>query len=547
MGIDLNGTIVIVRYGRIFRGDKCYPAQLRGAVGCLIYSDPIDDGYLRGPVYPEGPYRPETSVQRGSIWKGAGDPATPGYPSTSKSPRLTYEESSDPNNPSLIWPLPSIPIHPISYGDAFYFLNGLKGQKAPDHFQGGLNLTDGYHIGPGPLRAKMNIEMNYTDVDLHNVFGKIKGAVEPDRYIIVGCHRDAWTYGAIDPVSGTTVLLEVAKTFGKLVEKGWKPRRTIIFASWDGEEYGLIGSVEYGERHYVSLTSKAVAYFNLDTAVKGGDILELKGTPSLKQMYMDISKLVHDPRNKTKSLYDVWIDSTSKGNHSEPVFDSLGSGSDYMGFINHIGITSSSLSFFDKDYKYGSVYHSNYDSYYWVSHFGDPTFEYHVTLTKLLNLAVKTTADSYIIPFNYVHYADYLELKVKLLDKLIKEKYNKSMNFKEMNESIQTLRNIAIKMNDEVKSMLEKKSPEEIKLRMINDRLMNAERAFLDYNDLPNKKWYRHMIFSPSDANSYEGIVFPTIINELYKQEINWEKVQEQIIYTSLYIDIAGEILRGDQ
>lgn len=546
LGIDFEGAIVIVRYGKLFRGDKCRMAALRGAVGCIIYSDPADDGYVLGPVYPEGPFRAPTSVQRGSVWVGNGDPATPGYPSTKKTPRLTYEEAQDPNHPNVVAPLPKIPIQPISYQDAQPLLEQIRGLKAPENFQGGLNLTEGYHIGPGPAIVDMDLKMNYSTVMLHNVFGKIRGSVEPDRVVIIGCHRDAWTYGAGDPISGTVSMLEIAKAFGKMYEKGWRPRRTIVFASWDGEEYGLIGSVEFIELHFSSLFSKAVAYLNLDIAVEGTDILVSSGTPSLKNLFMESSRLVNDPNNSSKTLYDVWIQSGTIDD--EPIFRSLGSGSDFMGFVNHVGVASSAIAFYGKEGAYNGVYHSNYDSHYWYSKFGDPTFEYHAAISKYLGLIAKQILDSWILPYDYVSYAKFLTREVVKMQKVIEDRYGPNdLSFDSMFESLKSLNKTAYLIKEETKELIERRSPSEFALRNLNDRIMSAERGFLSYYGIPHKRWHRHMLFSPSDHDSYAGAVFPSIINEVFREPLNWDKIQEQIELTSLYIDIATDILKGDQ
>jgi len=294
LGVVINGTIVVMRYGKIFRGTKALNAETYGAIGVVIYSDPADDGFCRGEVYPNGPWRPETGVQRGTIFNGNGDPLTPGLPSTPSTVRLTDEQVFDPKF-TYGTPLPSIPAMPLSWGDAQHLLDGLAGPAAPADWQGCLPFS--YNTGPGPLTVNMHIQMTGTNErrDIQNVIAKIPGTVEPDRVVLLGNHRDSWTFGGGDPSSGTTTLLAVAAGLGAAMRAGWRPRRSIWLCSWDAEEYSLVGSVEFVEQHFKLLTRNAVVYINVDIAVENADYLSVLGIPSLSAFARDVTKTIAAP------------------------------------------------------------------------------------------------------------------------------------------------------------------------------------------------------------------------------------------------------------
>eukprot|EP01121_Diplochlamys_sp_Union-15-3_P003551 TRINITY_DN1347_c0_g1_i1.p1 TRINITY_DN1347_c0_g1~~TRINITY_DN1347_c0_g1_i1.p1 ORF type:complete len:626 (+),score=116.52 TRINITY_DN1347_c0_g1_i1:35-1879(+) len=429
MGLNLTGKIVIVRYGKIFRGNKVQLAAQRGAIGVLIYSDPADDGFARGPVYPEGPYRTNTSVQRGSVsYALGGDPITPGYPSTPNAPRYTFQQARNE-----MYQLPNIPVQPISYGDAAPLLSSIELNPAPAAWRGALPLN--YNIGPGPARVQMNITVNDTRTTIWNVIARIKGSVEPDRLVLIGSHRDAWTFGNVDPISGQTTMLEAARGIGQIYKKGWRPRRSIMFCSWDAEEYNLIGSVEFVEQYEKLLIEQGVIYINLDTAVFGTESFSASGVPSIGEILRSSSKRINIPTPKdtpAKTIYNLW--SQSQGNINQTKLDLLGSGSDFLGFISHIGIPSADLSFESDDY---AVYHSNYDSYYWTSHFGDPTFEYHTSLAKLTGLLALQFIDSKVLPFDLTEYASYLYDWIKEVENYAKATLPAdTFNFSPLYESV---------------------------------------------------------------------------------------------------------------
>src|SRR6202522_2369861 len=380
--IDVRGKIVLVRYGQNFRGVEEFIAQERGAAGVIIYSDPFDDGWRRGDKYPDGPWRPDTAVQRGSVgymFEFPGDPTPPAIasvPSLPDSQRISPEQSAQ---------MPKIPVPPLSYHDAAPILQHLNGPVSPREWQGSLPFT--YHIGPRPVRVKMHLKQDYQFRTIWDVVGRVRGSELPDEWVVSGNHRDAWVYGAVDPNSGTAAMLEAVHGVGELLKSGWKPKRTMIFASWDAEEEGLMGSTEWAEQHESEL-EQSPAYFNMDVAVSGPKF-GASAVPSLKQFLRDVAKVVPSPKGGT--VYDAWQRADQPGAPStqsptEAIGDShrtpaatiksdvsvgdLGSGSDYSAFQQHLGVPSSDIT---SSGAYG-VYHSVFDNFAWFKKFGDPDF-----------------------------------------------------------------------------------------------------------------------------------------------------------------------------
>src|ERR1700691_2183444 len=384
LGISVAGKIVIARYGGCYRGIKTKLAEEHKALGLIIYSDPEDDGYVAGDVFPNGPWRPMSGIQRGSVEYTEiypGDPLTPGVAATASAKRLAPADATN---------LAHIPTMPINSQDASVILENLGGAHVPRQWQGGLPFT--YHVGPGAAVAHMKLVMDYQQRTIYDVIAKLGGANDGE-WVILGNHHDAWVYGAVDPGSGTATMLETARAFGELVRAGWKPRRTIVMCEWDGEEPGLIGSTEFVEAHLAELQEKAVAYINTDVGVAGPNFSG-SGTPSLKELIRDAARDVPDPTG-ARSVYDVWLEhsNNSEGQFSgaarltpqaEPTTEGplgdLGAGSDFCAVCDHAGIPSLDMGFIG---DYG-VYHSIYDDFYWMKPFGDPTFAYHATLAKLL-------------------------------------------------------------------------------------------------------------------------------------------------------------------
>src|SRR5216684_2479390 len=408
MKVDVKGKIVIVRYGQNFRGVKSFIAEEHGAAGVIIYSDPQDDGYFKGDAYPKGPWRPATGVQRGSIqymFKYPGDPTTPGFASTTDLPearRVKPEQAAS---------MPKIPTTPLSYGDAQPILQNLAGPESPRDWQGALPFT--YHVGPGPVKVKIHLKQDYQYWPIWNVIGKIPGAKYPSEWVVLGNHRDAWVYGAVDPNSGTAAMLETVHGLGELLKQGWRPDRTIIFGSWDAEEQGLIGSTEFGEEHDRELTANAVAYFNLDVAVSGPNF-NASAVPSLKGFMRDVTQQVPSPKGGT--VYDVWKEEKQKserkpvdmnqirapnarGDSDVPVGD-LGSGSDYSVFIQHLGVPSADMT---SSGAYG-VYHSAFDDFTWFKNSGDPTFVYEQEMARIFGVLALHMASTDALPYDYALY-----------------------------------------------------------------------------------------------------------------------------------------------
>jgi N-acetylated-alpha-linked acidic dipeptidase len=495
-GVDVKGKVVIVRYGNSFRGVKAKVAEDHGAIGCIIYSDPADDGYMQGDVYPKGPWRPVASGQRGSVqylFDYPGDPLTPGKPAIQGVPRLKPEEATD---------LTRIPVQPIAYDVAKTILTPLKGPVRPKGFQGGLPFP--YHLGgTNDVKVHLKTDMDYKLRTIWDVVARIDGNEEKDRWVILGNHRDAWVFGAVDPNSGTSAMLEVGRGFGQLLKAGWKPRRTIILCSWDAEEYGLVGSTEWAEEMATELKEKAVAYLNLDAAVSGANF-GASSVPSLWKLLRAVTRDVTDPKTG-KSVYQQWQDRAredrseeEKVTGGEARIAALGSGSDYTPFLQHLGIASTDMSF-GGDY---GVYHSAYDSFYWMDHFGDPGFRYHVAAAQVWGTLAMRLADADGLSFDYTDYASQVReffsdaLKLARLRNLAGSLDDKSMtaaidDFARAAERIEKNRQDAIRSSDRAK------------LARINDALVQAERQFIDERGLRGRAWYKHEIYAPGFYTGY--------------------------------------------
>ena len=495
-GVDVKGKIVIVRYGNSFRGVKAKVAQDHGAAGCIIYSDPADDGYMQGDVYPKGPWRPVASGQRGSVqylFDYPGDPLTPGRPAIDGVPRLKPEEATD---------LTRIPVQPIAYDVAKSIIAPLKGPVRPRGFQGGLPFA--YHVGgTDDVKVRLKTDMDYKLRTIWNVVSRIEGTDQPDRWVVLGNHRDAWVFGAVDPNSGTSAMLEVGRGLGQLLKQGWKPRRTIVLCSWDAEEYGLIGSTEWVEEFAGELKEKAVAYLNLDAAVSGNQF-GASSVPSLWKLMRAVTRDVKDPKTG-KTVYQQWQDHTreqrseeEKATGGEARIGPLGSGSDYTPFLQHLGIASTDMGF-GGDY---GVYHSAYDSFYWMDRFGDPGFFYHVAAAQIWGTLALRLADADGLSFDYTDYANELRgffretMRIagwrNLVDAIDDKPMNSALDeFAKEAERIEKARQDAIKSNDRAK------------LARINDALMNVERQFIDQRGLRGRAWYKHQIYAPGIYTGY--------------------------------------------
>jgi N-acetylated-alpha-linked acidic dipeptidase len=556
VGVDVRGRVVVARYGNSFRGVKAKVAEQHGALGLIIYSDPADDGYMQGDVYPNGPWRPDQSAQRGSveyIFEYPGDPLTPGTPSIAGTPRLKMEEATN---------LPRIPVQPVSYGDARLLLEPLRGPLRPKGFQGGLPFA--YHVGgTDEVRVRLKTEMDYATRTIWNVTARIDGEEERDRWIIMGNHRDAWTFGAVDPNSGTTAMLEAGRGFGQLLKTGWKPRRTIILCSWDAEEYGLIGSTEWAEQHAPELKEKAVVYLNMDAAVSGPNF-GAAGVPSLWKLVRAATRDIKDPKTG-KAVYQAWQDHAreslpepeltdpSAGTDTkiaEARISALGSGSDYTPFLQHLGIASLDMGF-GGDY---GVYHSAYDSFYWMSKFGDPTFQYHAAAAQVWGTVALRLANASGLPFDYTDYAAQLQefltetkrmgARRKLADafdaKAMKEAIEEFMEEaahidKRRRESILEFERTRVEANDSHPRAA-------ARLRRINDALVEAERALTDQQGLRGRAWYKHQIYAPGFYTGYAAQPFPDLRQAI--DDNNGPNAREASVRITRAIRRATEVLK---
>ncbi len=498
--IDLRGKIVLCRYGSNFRGVKVYLAEQRGAAGVLIYSDPQDDGYYKGDPWPLGPWRPETGVQRGSVqylFKYPGDPETPGVASTPDLPD-SARVPADGNQPHII----SIPI---SYHDAAPILEALKGPGVPQGWQGALPFR--YHLGPGGVTVHLVSQQDYQRRIIWDVIGKIQGSAYPDDWVIAGNHRDAWVYGAVDPSSGTAAMLEAVHGLGALLREGWRPKRSILFCSWDAEEEGLIGSTEWVEQHMAEL-NRAVAYFNMDVAVSGPDF-SASAVPSLKQFIRDLTRDIPSPIEGT--VFQQWrLHRASEETHrtvGAPVLNSdevnvgdLGSGSDYTPFLQHAGVPATDVG---SDGPYG-VYHSTFDDFAWYTENADPHFLYLQEMARVFGLEALRMADADVLPYDYVAYAHEISGYLEAAKTKAKDTGLDALDFAPAEAAAARLTEAA------QKSRALQAAPSG-DLAKLNGALRQTETALLSETGLPNRPWYRHTIFAPGEFTGYAAVVIPGV------------------------------------
>ena len=513
-GVSVEGKLIIARYGQSFRGVKAKVAEENRAAGLLIYSDPRDDGYHGGDVYPKGPWRPETGIQRGSvlfIFEYPGDPTTPAGPSVPGARRLPAAQATN---------MPRIPVLPISYADARRLLEHVGGKAAPREWQGGLPFT--YHLGPGPARVRLNVQMKNEVKPIWNVCARIPGGERGEEIVVLGNHHDAWTYGGVDPNSGTTALLEVARGLGALLREGWTPRRSLWLCNWDREEQGLLGSTEWAEKHAKTLREKAVAYLNLDSAVSG-DRFEAQAVPSLKQFVREVAATTPDPRGGTvleqathrlrqELLRGVVPGRVPRGD-TKPIAEreieigNLGSGSDYTAFLDHLGIPATDFGF-DGDY---GVYHSIFDNHRWMKNFGDPEFRFHVTAAQFYGLEALRLAEADLLPFDYEVYGrevrdhlDNLRGKLNLLGQAA------ALDFAPAENAAARLA-VAGKDVREKYTWAVRRGLRPENLEQVNRALVAAEQDFLLPQGLPRRPWFRHSIFAPGTYTGYAAVPLPGV------------------------------------
>jgi len=499
--IDLHGKIVLMRYGANFRGVKVYIAEQRGAAAVLLYSDPQEDGNSKGNVYPMGPWRPDTAVERGSVqylFRYPGDPQTPGIASTPDLPE-SARTSAFGNQPQII-------AIPLSSHDASPILEALNGPAAPRGWQGGLPFR--YHIGPGSVRAHLISDQNYQLRTIWNVVGKIRGRQAPDEWVIAGNHRDAWVYGAADPSSGTAAMLEAVHGIGVLLKHGWRPRRTILFASWDAEEEGLIGSTEWVEQHASDL-QKIDAYLNMDIGVSG-TLFEASAVPSLRRWLREISMAIPSPFGGT--VYSAWTRNQRptqsrrrKGrfaipdDHEPPVVE-LGSGSDYTPFLQHAGVPSTDVG---ATGAYG-VYHSTFDDFAWFVQNVDPHFVFIEQMARVLGLEALRMADADVLPYDYSTYARSIRGYLDTAQNKASDAHLSPLDFSMAQAAVARF----ILAADQVALL---QAHPHGNLTRLNTALRQTESALLSDTGLPRRPWYKHLIYAPGEYTGYAAVTIPGV------------------------------------
>ena len=538
MNIDVRGKIVIVRYGQNFRGVKAFVAQERGAAGVIIYSDPKDDGYYRGDQYPKGPWRPANGVQRGSIgymFQFPGDPTTPGMAAT---PTLPDAKRVSPSQSAQ---MPKIPVTPLSYADAQPILENLGGPASPREWQGALPFT--YHVGPGPAKVKMHLKQDYQFRTIWDVIGKVPGTSSPEEWVVAGNHRDAWVYGAVDPNSGTAAMLETVHGIGELVKSGWKPKRTLVFASWDAEEQGLMGSTEWGEDHAQELAN-AAAYFNMDVGVSGKKF-GASAEPTLKEFIREITKTVPSPQGAT--VYDEWKKSTrpKEDNHPQensrapaaeisgdvPVGD-LGSGSDYTVFLQHLGVPSTDIG---STGSYG-VYHSVFDNFAWFKKFGDPDFLFEQQMARVYGLEALRMADADVLPYDFEDYGKEILVYLDAAKTKARDKFgDKAPDFAAAIAGARHLEEAGAKM-------LQKQRKIPAAPDRMNTALRQAERALLIPEGLPNRPWFHHAIYAPGQYTGYAAVVIPGVNEAIDLGDVH--RTEQQLAALAAALHRSAQVLQ---
>jgi len=566
MGISVSGAIVIARYGASWRGIKPKVAAEHGALACIVYSDPRDDGYYANDVFPDGPARPKDGAQRGSVMDMPlypGDPLTPGIGAVPGAKRLAISEAKT---------LTKIPVVPMSYGDALPLLSALKGPAVPDSWRGALPIT--YHFGPGPAKVHLKLRFNWDTKRLYNVIVRIPGSVYPDEWVIRGNHHDAWVNGADDPVSGTVTEMEEARGLGDLLKQGWKPKRTIIYCVWDGEEPGLLGSTEWVETHADELLKHAVVYINSDANGRG--FLRASGSHTLENFINGVMKDIEDPETKMS----VWKRSQLEGLEQSPTdrkrelrsrpdlrINALGSGSDYTAFIDHLGVASLDLGFGGEGGT-GGVYHSIYDDFYWYTHFADTEFVYGRALAQTAGTAVIRLADAELLPFQFGDFADTIHTYVDDLKRVAsdqraqieernleieegvsaasadprkpvvpptKQPVPPHLNFSPLDNGLDLLSRSAQKYDSaRAKAATANAQP-------VNAKLIESERRLTDSAGLPGRPWFRHMIYAPGFYTGYGVKTIPGV-REAIEQK-RWQEADEQILRAGKILTAESELI----
>jgi N-acetylated-alpha-linked acidic dipeptidase len=574
LGVSVKGAIVVARYGHSWRGIKPKVAAEHGAVGCLIYSDPHEDGYTRGLTFPDGPFRPRDGVQRGSVADDPiypGDPLTPGVGATANAKRLDLKD---------VQVLTKIPVLPISYGDATPLLAALTGAVAPPAWRGGLPLT--YRIGPGPAKVHLKVKSNWDRKLIYDVIGKIPGATNPDEWVIRGNHHDAWVNGAEDPISGMVAVLEEARSLGELLKQGWKPKRTIIYCAWDAEEPGLIGSTEWAEEHFDELRAHGVAYINSDGNGRG--YFGAEGSHSLEKFINDISRDVQDPetklsawkRNQLREIGEPRSPEqrTEARTRGDLRIGSLGSGSDYGAFVQHDGVAALNIGFGGEDG--GGIYHSIYDDFYWYTHFSDTAFVYGRALAQAGGSAVMRLADADLLPFEFGDFSDTIQtyakevktLAQKMRDDIIernreldegvfqaiadprekslpppRETLPPFLNFAPLDNATDALARSATEYHKALEqananggAALASASAAEV-----NKLLIESERRLTTPEGLPGRPWFKHQIDAPGQYTGYEAKTLPAVREAIEQKQ--WTQADEAIIVVARVLQSEAQLI----
>ena len=579
MGISVKGAIVIARYGGSWRGIKPKVAAEHGAIGCLIYSDPRDDGYAAGDTFPNGPFRPADGAQRGSVMDMPvypGDPLTPGVGATKDAKRLPISEAKT---------LTRIPVMPISYSDAQPLLAVLRGPVVPAAWRGALPIT--YHAGPGPTRAHLKLKFNWDIKTLYDVIVRIPGAVYRDEWIIRGNHHDAWVNGADDPLSGQAALLEEMRGLATLLRQGWKPKRTIIYCAWDGEEPGLLGSTEWAETHGEELAQHGAVYINSDSNGRG--ILQVEGSHTLEQFLNGVAKDIQDPETKLSvwKRLQAWRlvnppDNAPPAERQEPRtrpdlrIGALGSGSDYTAFLDHFGVASMNVGFGGEDQ--GGVYHSVYDDFYWYTHFADSEFVYGRALAQLAGTAVLRLADAELLPLDFSNFTETIRRYIDEVENLARDARERTiernrmidegvyaaandprhprlappkepvppfLNFAPLENGFVALDRTA-KMYDQALARATENGGAGLAraaLRDVNAKLIAVERALTLKDGLPHRDWFRHQIYAPGFYTGYGVKTLPAVRESIEQKD--WKLADEEIVKVGKVLENAGETIQG--
>ena len=543
-GISVKGKIVLVRYSNpySYRGFKALAAEREGAAALLIYSDPAEDGTRRGKVFPDGPWGPESHIQRGAItydYIVPGDPTTPGWASVAGAKHIAPEEARS---------LPKIVGLPLSWRDARPLLENMIGPEAPKDWQGALPIT--YRF-TGAVKVHVKVDMDTSMQQYTVVEGRIRGSELPDEWVLLGNHRDAWAFGGVDPSSGTASMMELTRSLGELKQRGIRPRRTVVVCSWDGEEYALTGSTEWGEQFADKLKKKLVAYLNVDESVAGaattagpeGLSFSPAAVASLAPMLVEASKDVRVPSGK--SLYEAWRATAMRDSKAgSPPLDSalvetrIGSGSDHTVFLNHLGRPVINLGF-TADY---GVYHSMYDDHYWMSHIGDPTFEYHVALTRIWGIVALRLANADLLPFDFGFNASALEQFLSDLEQKNKTE-PKRLSLKRLHARIAEFEKAGGLLRNAVASELLSGTASPEKIQRLNEQLMQVESNWLDPAGIPGRPWFQHLLYS--SRYTYAHLEFPGLTEAVEKQD--WKLAREQTVLLEKAVQKNTRLLKSAQ